>query len=247
VRLVVCVSTLLSFAACSVDTSAVLEDPADDGAEPSAGEGGLPVVADVGVDGEGDGFDAEPDAVDADAAAVDSGARDSNAPDVEPADTGDACIPVSETCNAVDEDCDGQIDEDTSCPCDRYTHDGSTYLICLGTDSWSGSRDLCRSVGYELVTIDSAAEDDWLWTTIGPMTGEEVWIGLTDAVEEGTFLWPDGTIQRTPSGDLTYSGWRSTAPDNNGEEDCVELDRGSGGEWEDVDCSQNQVSICEAP
>jgi len=219
---------------------------ADDGANPSAGEGGLPIriVDDVGVDG--DAQDARADAIDADASLVDIGGSDAGPPDVGPADTGDACSPTTETCDATDEDCDGMIDEDTTCPCPRYTYGGSTYLFCTGTDTWAGSRDRCRAVGYELVSIESAAEDAWLWATIDAMSTDEVWIGLSDLASEGTYVWPDGTVQRTPAGDVTYGGWIPGRPDTAAEH-CVEMDRGAAGAWEDVDCSQSQNAICEAP
>jgi hypothetical protein len=55
-----------------------------------------------------------PDAAMTDAAAPDAAAPDASIPDAAVPDAA-ACAPVAETCNGVDDDCDGRVDEDGVC------------------------------------------------------------------------------------------------------------------------------------
>ncbi|KAI8511499.1 hypothetical protein Bbelb_105990 [Branchiostoma belcheri] len=61
------------------------------------------------------------------------------------------------------------------------------------------------------------------------------WIGLHDTGAEGIFIWVDGTP-------LTYTSWNYGEPNNNGEEDCVQL---SGYNWNDASCFGTAQYICE--
>uniref|UniRef100_A0A671UC68 C-type lectin domain-containing protein n=1 Tax=Sparus aurata TaxID=8175 RepID=A0A671UC68_SPAAU len=74
------------------------------------------------------------------------------------------------------------------------------------------------------------------------------WIGLTDSVTEGTWLWADGTPLNKS---LTF--WSEVEPDNwNGEnangEDCVRMGTKSRSGlkwWSDKSCTAPQKRICE--
>ncbi|KAJ7377481.1 chromatin-modulating protein mrc1 [Desmophyllum pertusum] len=66
-----------------------------------------------------------------------------------------------------------------------------------------------------------------------------IWIGLNDRLNEGQFVWSDGT----PFNSSIYNNWNDGEPDNNGD-DCVEL---YNNRWNDVPCSSTYYYICERP
>ena len=79
------------------------------------------------------------------------------------------------------------------------------YALAHPNQTWSQSEALAQSLGGHLVTINDAAENDWVSTTFGSFA-PYLWIGLTDRAVEGDWgTWNDGT----PVG---YSSWASGYP-----------------------------------
>lgn len=114
----------------------------------------------------------------------------------------------------------------------------SCYVLGTDSQSWGAAASECLAWGGHLVTIDDASEGQWLIATFGPLL--DVWIGLNDRDEEGTFTWVSGS-------DATYRNWASPAPDNRGgDENCAALNSDSFG-WDDRKCRQGRAYICERP
>src|SRR5690606_33217859 len=113
-----------------------------------------------------------------------------------------------------------------------------SYLFCNTTDDWRDARDFCAARGYYLVKIEDAAEQAFVTTTAGAISGEAWWIGLNDRASEGMYVWTDGT----PLG--AYTAWEPGQPNDStvgGEQDCVALEipnpsRGEPGGWNDYGC-----------
>ncbi len=82
---------------------------------------------------------------------------------------------------------------------------------------------VARAMGGHLVSINSQVEQDFVFNNLHPGSGG-VWIGATDEVTEGTFLWTNGAT-------LTYSNWKAGEPNNGGNEDSVAMDVGG---WNDT-------------
>ncbi|MEZ4337196.1 MAG: C-type lectin domain-containing protein [Sandaracinaceae bacterium] len=100
-----------------------------------------------------------------------------------------------------------------------------------------------------LVTIDDAFENNFVRDTANTHGLGQVWIGLTDAVTEGTYVWYDNSA-------FTFSNWATAATHPSGQEqpdqangsgtavnvavDCVvmstDLADGWYGQWEDDTC-----------
>ena len=80
------------------------------------------------------------------------------------------------------------------------------YLLAPTT--WTASQAEAISLGGNLVTINDAAENAWIYDTFGELD-RPLWIGLTDQAVEGSFCWISGES-------LSYSNWCSGQPDNGG-------------------------------
>jgi hypothetical protein len=128
-----------------------------------------------------------------------------------------ACVPTTELCNGVDDDCNDEIDEGSVCPsgCSAQTYADHVYLLCLFPDGPKPTNpeasaacealgsELGLGVGFELAFIESEAENAMLknWIkgsaptsgTGGPGTGfgsqNPVWMGANDIAEEGVWVW----------------------------------------------------------
>jgi hypothetical protein len=96
------------------------------------------------------------------------------------------------------------------------------------------------AVGYGLVTIEDAAENDYVRSLITRASS----IGLTDQDAygvEGTFVWQSGSA-------AAFRNWNNGEPNDSGDEDCVEMVVASGasdGRWNDVRCGDSRPYVCE--
>ncbi len=161
-------------------------------------------------------------------------------------DDEDATISPSgvESCDALDNDCDGVADEE-GCDCEQVTSEGHSYLLCETRETWADARDACTSVGYDLATVDDDAENDALiGASVGLLSGD-TWIGINDREKEGTFTWADGSS-------VGFTDWGLLQPDDGllwSSEDCGALSLplvGLIADWYDADCDSRSGYICEA-
>ena len=85
---------------------------------------------------------------------------------------------------------------------------GHNYYV-LGNAYWTDSEAEAVSLGGHLVTINDAAEDQWVADTFRDYGGvsRELWIGLNDAASEGTFVWSSGEP-------ALYRNWAPGEPNN---------------------------------
>ena len=175
-----------------------------------------------------------------------SGAQACDAPsgysdlDTDCDDSDSAVSPAgTESCNAVDDDCDGDVDDGGVCPCNVETYGSSTYLFCESSESWTDARDTCAGYGYTIATVDDASENSWMDSTADTYSTGKWWMGFNDRTTEGTFVWESGSSS-------TYTNWRSGEPnDSGGNEDCTQLNRYTDQTWNDEPCSSSFYYICE--
>ena len=81
---------------------------------------------------------------------------------------------------------------------------GNQYFLTTST-TWTDAQAQAIAAGGNLVTINDAAEQNWLSNVFG--TTELFWIGLTDRVTEGVFQWVSGQP-------VTYTNWAPREPNN---------------------------------
>jgi hypothetical protein len=108
----------------------------------------------------------------------------------------------------------------------QQNYNGHSYYRSTGTAFWSVAKQNCINMGGYLVTVTSAAENNFifgLWPS--------GWIGLTDEVTEGQWRWVTGET-------YSYTSWNGGEPNNAGNEDYVQF-VGSG-KWNDL---PNNVSL----
>ncbi|XP_045910090.1 CD209 antigen-like protein E isoform X2 [Micropterus dolomieu] len=133
-----------------------------------------------------------------------------------------------------------------SCPVGWRMFSCACYFLSNESGSWEKGREDCKTRGADLVVINSSEEQKFL----SNFTKEEImaWIGLTDRIKEGTWMWINGA----PLSLQPFQYWRSGQPDNNGghrslgEEDCAHIIYGGEeNNWNDLSCETDMRWICE--
>ena len=83
-----------------------------------------------------------------------------------------------------------------------------TYFL-LPSNDWTAAEAMAVSMGGHLVTVNDAAENDWIVSTFSSFGGQPraLWIGLNDAAHEGVFVWSSGEP-------VAYTHWEAYQPDN---------------------------------
>jgi hypothetical protein len=137
-------------------------------------------------------------------------------------------------------------DASLRCSGKKVTARGATF--CAHGEElrdWDGAKKACADSGGTLASFASAEESKVVFdalklpSAIPSWTPQEgLWIGLSDAVEEGKFKWANGAP-------LSGGNWRPGEPDNANDEDCVTLTLNDG-KWGDLDCGTPLPYICEA-
>nr|XP_048285013.1 CD209 antigen-like protein C isoform X2 [Myodes glareolus] len=122
------------------------------------------------------------------------------------------------------------------CPWEWELFQGSCYLFSRTLGSWEASVASCQNLGAHLVIVNSFEEQQFL-KYLHIRKNELTWIGLSDHRHEGSWHWVDGTS-------LGLSFWKDGEPNNDGDEDCVEL---LEDKWNDRRCTAKNFWICEKP
>lgn len=142
--------------------------------------------------------------------------------------------------------------------------DACLFQIPAGL-SWSEARETCRDHGddWDLVWIEDATENDFIRATWIPNADVSRWVGLSDQVTEGQWVWSSGALpgaweESTASG--VYANWCGAngpagAPACPGglvqpvagpERSCARMNQ--TGAWEAVDCANTlAASVCKGP
>jgi len=119
--------------------------------------------------------------------------------------------------------------------CERQASEATYKYVSNAKLNWPDSQKACRQWGGHLASIRTAAEQDQIKSIVH--TKSPVWIGANDLLQEGKWMWTDGTL-------LAYKNWHKNEPNNyGGREDCGAL--WNGMKWNDWFCSSKAYYICE--
>lgn len=113
--------------------------------------------------------------------------------------------------------------------------------------TWDDARAYCQATypGGDLASIlDEDAQGDASAACVAATDSLQCWIGLTDAAEEGVFIWADGSP-------ISYEHWASGEPNDWGDGPSTEnygmmSRRDDGSEtWNDAAGSQTHAFVCQ--
>uniref|UniRef100_A0A3Q4HI15 C-type lectin domain-containing protein n=1 Tax=Neolamprologus brichardi TaxID=32507 RepID=A0A3Q4HI15_NEOBR len=100
--------------------------------------------------------------------------------------------------------------------------------------SWANAEKSCKSMRAHLASVHNINE----YREIQRLTGKkQSWIGGTDAPKEGKWFWSDGTC-------FTYQKWCFREPNNDRNQDCLQINRGVFKCWDDMWCDAHLPSVC---
>jgi len=125
----------------------------------------------------------------------------------------------------------GDINGDINSTSPVFNYNGKFYLLS-SAGTWTQAQAQAVSFGGNLVTVNDAAENQFLLNTFGSVNP---WIGFTDQVVEGQFKWANGET-------VTYTNWNTGEPNNGGgiENYAQLIGAPFGGKWNDL---PNAVSL----
>ncbi len=115
--------------------------------------------------------------------------------------------------------------------------DGNCYLFFTAPLQYAEARAACAAISTHLVKITSAAQN----AIVAQLSiGLDSFIGATDLVTEGTFLWDDATP-------LAFTSFHTGEPNNGGglyEEDCLVMagKRTPADTWDDRPCVTGEIA-----
>ncbi|XP_019628227.1 PREDICTED: sushi, von Willebrand factor type A, EGF and pentraxin domain-containing protein 1-like [Branchiostoma belcheri] len=124
------------------------------------------------------------------------------------------------------------------CPPDTAPYSNSCYILLDESADYMTARKICESGGGYLVVVKDEGEHQFLIDHLNSTV--DIWIGLDDIINEGTFVYSDGS----PLG--AFSKWATGEPnDAVGNNDCVHLWPLAGMTWADTICTKEKRFVCE--
>jgi hypothetical protein len=158
---------------------------------------------------------------------------------------GATCAPAGLYSPAPRVECDdcGECPPAPDLSCVARESSAGLYAVCSAPMPWTDARELCEAVGMDLSTVEAQADNDFLLAQI-PASGE-YWIGATDDLDEGEWLWIS-TGSQFWDGDEdgesiagAFEAWRTTEPNG---DNCARI---TSNGWADADCADEYPFLCQ--
>lgn len=131
-----------------------------------------------------------------------------------------------------------RISETGQCGREWDIFQNSCYQAYTYRKNWHRSKDFCRSMGTDLISIHSRDEMDFVISQY-LYVSNIFWIGLNSIARDNQFVWSDGTK-------VNYLNWAKEEPnDVNNNEKCVQLWEKGPGIWNDNNCYMSGYFICK--
>jgi hypothetical protein len=144
----------------------------------------------------------------------------------------DAVVPDSAVMDSAPRDTAPADTAPPPCPA-GYSRSRSGSISCYRFVTtppldWQNAERDCESDGAHLIVVNDSAEDDFV--------PDYHWIGYSETVSEGTFLWVTG------AGASSYEVWGGSDPDRSADAWCV-VQRPD--DWHDDNCFETKSYVCE--
>ncbi|XP_054648060.1 lithostathine-1-alpha-like [Dunckerocampus dactyliophorus] len=151
-----------------------------------------------------------------------------------------ACVLLTEACGPSQSKSKGK---DCSCPKGWTQYQSYCYIYQEYNRTFADAERVCQLFHGNLVSICDVVENAIVLQLIRNHNDGDLvdtWIGLHDNLEEGDYMWVDGT-------DVSFTnfGVLPTPPDADGE-DCVEIEEDDG-LWDDDECTDGNPYVCIRP
>jgi hypothetical protein len=117
---------------------------------------------------------------------------------------------------------------------------GACYVFFSAPMTRDAARTACQGLGARLASIQSASENTLIASLVGT---SEAFIGGSDELIEGSFVWDDGTP-------VQLTNWNTGEPNNAlgmFEEDCIVVLGSLAGVWDDRPCAPGPVGTGAYP
>ena len=131
------------------------------------------------------------------------------------------------------------------------TFNDHTYALTSAAMTWSAAAAAAASLGGYLATLNTKAENVWIWNQFET----QVFMGANDIATEATWVWDNGTTSddggisdnisvaaKWPDGTVK---WNTGEPNNGGRGENCAVIRDSSGVWNDLPCSLSRYAIIE--
>ncbi|XP_071940909.1 macrophage mannose receptor 1-like [Antedon mediterranea] len=131
------------------------------------------------------------------------------------------------------------IPTDKGCGAGWIGHEYRCVKIVNSPKTWQDAEKDCNTNNGNLMSIHDQFGQALLESELSLENGNNYWIGLSDTVTPGTYVWSDGAS-------VSYTNWAQGQPDNSGG-DCVSITSGqsSPGFWIDTNCALGLPYVCE--
>ncbi|XP_028447819.1 galactose-specific lectin nattectin-like [Perca flavescens] len=125
-----------------------------------------------------------------------------------------------------------------ACPPDWTQFGSRCFSFNIQPKTWIDAETFCLTAGGNLASIHSAEEHKFIRDFINQVsvTNTFSWIGGTDAVKEGTWLWSDGSK-------FDFINFNAGEPNNGAAENCLLIYFGVTG-WYDGSCTSQFSFVC---
>jgi hypothetical protein len=105
-------------------------------------------------------------------------------------------------------------------------------MLFANAVTWPQAELACRDIKANLAAITTPAEN----TRVASLLTAGAWIGASDAIQDGKFVWASGD-------DFEFTSWADGEPDGRFRTDCVEIR--TDGKWRAEPCTTPRAYVCE--
>ncbi|KAK2897141.1 galactose-specific lectin nattectin-like isoform X2 [Channa argus] len=125
------------------------------------------------------------------------------------------------------------------CPPGWTMFNDHCYQFYNSEKDWADAESFCTSLGGNLASLLTADIQNFLKEMIFRATNayKNAWVGGSDAVKEGKWLWSDGS-------QFDFNRWGKGEPNNLGDEDCMEINFGGQDYVNDAKCDLKRAFVC---